>query len=308
VKICPDCEAELRDSVIRCVRCGHSFRPPPVEAGGPPPHDPRLAQAPTPVGGTAAIATQPRTTAPPVDRAPDPANGTAADRARAAADAWSAPAVKAPQRPAPSQPGGRRSQIPDPNDHRALPNARRRSNRPDVVMILCGLITGTVVYMAWSTIPMRWVRIAIADADPTTARTFGQTTFHATDATVGTLLHVILIGLGVMAVLWLFFGLQRGWTMPWFASPIIALLIALAGVAITVLASELWVVWRQAVYEAATRYHETTASLSSFLEDPDNEPVVTIQRLSGPTRFATFMLVALGASCVAWWAYHKREA
>jgi hypothetical protein len=307
VKICPECEAELRDSVIRCVRCGHSFRPPPAAGVGAPPGDSRLAQAPTPLGRTAAVATEPRQAAPPVER-PDPGNGTAADRARAAAEAWSAPAVKAPAKPVAPPPGGRMSQIPDPNDRRALPNTRRRADRPDVVLILCGLVTGTAIYLAWSAIPLRWVRIAIADGDPTSGGPIGQTTFHATDATVGTLLHGTLIALGVMAVLWLFFGLQRGWTMPWFASPVIAILISIAALAITLLASELWVVWRQAVYAGAERYHETTAALRTFLEDPDQEPVVTIQRLSGPGRFGTFVLVALGASCVAWWAYHKRDA
>ncbi|HYG71709.1 MAG TPA: hypothetical protein VEC15_05410 [Actinomycetota bacterium] len=176
-------------------------------------------------------------------------------------------------------------------------------------MLLAGLATGYAAYAAWSTIGLRWVEISIARKDiEGNVTDIGTAAFRGTESMAGTFAQAIVVVLGVAAVLWFFFGLQRGWTIAWFASPAIGIVAAILAVGGTILSVVLWFVWKDAVVANATRFGVTREELVEVLEDVERSPVVDLTRLAGPTRFGTMILLALAASCAAWWAYRKRTS
>lgn len=291
MKVCPHCEAELRDSVIRCTRCGRSLREAPDEPGA------TLA----PAGLRAHTAGSPAPGAPnPAPRA----SGTGSGAWAPSAAPKGAGSVAAPARPK----GPAVHLATNLAERRALPTGARRSNRPDVPLLAAGLVTAFAAYTAWSTLSARWVEISISAVSDDGTRPLGSATLRAMDGTVGTVARFLVVTLAAMAVLWLFFGLQRGWTMPWFSTPIIGMIGAAAALGGTVLSGVLWFMWRDAIMADAAAYGQTSGSLDQILNNADNSPAVSVQRLAGTMRFGTMMLVALAASCLAWWAYHKRSS
>ena len=135
MKNCPHCEAELKDSVIRCVRCGRSLREEPER---------ETVSASVGSGATGGLpsAPTPQPSAPPVSAAkPRPAG-------------FASPVVTPPPN---LKVVGDRSQL------RALPS--RRAWGPDWFMLLGGLMAmaaGTIAYLA---IERPWVHLSITQTD-----------------------------------------------------------------------------------------------------------------------------------------------
>jgi hypothetical protein len=170
-------------------------------------------------------------------------------------------------------------------------------------------VVGYAAYASWSTFALRWVQISLSRSDPEgTIVPVGDAMFRATDSFAGTLGQAIVVVLAASALLWFSFGLQRGWNMPWFASPAIAVAASTVAIVGSVVSSVLWFVWRDSMTEYATRFGIDGETLDAILEDVDRSPVVAIHRLGGPGRFGAMMALALGASCVAWWRYRKRQS
>ena len=289
MKVCPHCEAELRNSVIRCSSCGRALDAP---VG-----DERASGVPS--GASRPAPAQPTT---------EVKTATAVAPAKPSSAWASSTAPPSTWNGAPTRSNGPGSHLaPDLANRRALPG-RSRSNRPDLPMLGAALVTAYAVYAAWATIPQRWVQISLTTVRDDVERRLGTASFSASSAIVGSLAKGALIVLGVLAVLWLFFGLQRGWSMPWFSSPVIGIVASLAALGATIVTSTLWFAWRDAILDDAVEYGATRRSLDVFLENSDNAPIVELQRLGGPQRFGAMMALALAASCVAWWAYRKRDA
>jgi len=176
-------------------------------------------------------------------------------------------------------------------------------------MMLAAVVAGFAAYQAWGTLALRWVQISVSRSDSEgNASVVGTASFRATESLAGTLGEGVVILLAASAALWLFFGLQRGWNMPWFATPVIGIVASVLALAGTALASVLWFVWRDAMVENATRFGISRAGLVEVLEDADRSPLVGLHRLSAPTRFGTMVALALLASCAAWWSYRKRTS
>ena len=175
--------------------------------------------------------------------------------------------------------------------------------------MLAAIVVGYAAYAAWNTFELRWVQIALSQTDTEgNVSPVGTATFRASEAMVGTLGHAVVVILAASALLWFFFGLQRGWNMPWLASPAIALIGAASAIAGTVLSSALWFVWRDAMVANATRFGVSHDELNGILENVERSPVVAVQRLVGPGRFGALMALAAVASCAAWWCYRKRTS
>jgi len=271
VKTCPNCEAELKDSVISCVRCGQPVRgdghSEPRPAGGPGP-DPATSTTPP---GAAALATK----APPSVWAPLPQ----------------------PARSAPS--------TPDLTARRALPS--RRSWGPDPLMLLAGLEAMGAGVLAFLAVKDPWVHLTVTrpltDFDPGLVVTL---TVRGKAAFVGTAGTALAATLAVMGVLWFFYGFQRGWTMPGILNPALGIIVVSTGLFATVLASMVWFVWQDAMILRAKAARISTDAMRELVH-LEPAPLVQIGRLSGLMTFGGMMLVGLLASCLGWYAYRRRS-
>jgi len=268
VKACPFCEAELRDSVIRCTRCRRWLleRPEPdVDVRAP----------------VAATAAPPRPFAP-------------------------APPMSRPASP-PSVVGPRTGPVPDVVTRRALPARARRAGRPDLVLLLMALVAAGVGIVAWRSVADPWVRLTVTDtSDRLDPALVGDVVLRAQASVLGTIAQGLAATLIVFGALWLVYGFDRGSTMPWFTNPVGAMTASLAGIGATVLSALVWLVWEDAAVHRS-RALGLGADVLRELLDGQPPPLVEIERLSGLLRFGGVMVLGLLASATAWWAYRKRS-
>lgn len=216
VKPCPFCDAELRDSVIRCTRCGRWLM---GEDG-------------------------------PDGRVPEAATVAPARTSPAAPATWPAPSAP-PPRP-PTLAGTRPGVAPNrPAALRALPTERRRSARVDVALLLAALA-----------------------------------------------------GAGAAVLAWRYFGFDRGSTIPWFLSPAVPLLAAVAGMLAVVLSATVWLVWVDAAVPQARTIGLSTRELRALLA-LQPAPLVEIERPDGLHRYGGSLLAGLAATITAWWSARK---
>ena len=288
VKACPFCETELRDSVIRCTRCGRSLLPetePAAQGNGSRP-------APEPLGlGAPVVSSGSRGTPAGFPREPPAPAPTSSVWATA-----SARTQATPQPPMPTDLGARR----------ALPTDRRRSARPDLVLLLAGLAAAGAAVLAWKAIGDPWVKLVITDtSDRVDPVLVGDLTLHGNAALVGTIGQGLAVVLGVYAIAWLVLGFDRGSTTPWFTNPAISILASIAGLMGVVLSAVVWFVWEDAAVEHARAVRMTAEELRALL-DLQPAPLVEIQQLSGLMRFGGAMVIGLLSACAAWWSYRRR--
>ena len=271
MKACPFCEAELRDSVIRCMRCGRSLRDEPVRE---PVREP---------GDAAAETTATTPSAPATDRA----------------GVWVTPATRTRATAA--------ATIPEIVTRRALPADRRRSGRPDVALLLAAVAVAGAGLMAWRAIGEAWVTLVITDtSDRMDPALVGQVTLRANEGIIGAIGLALAGTLVAFGALWLLYCVDRGSTMPWFTNPVVAMGVAVAGTGMTVLSALVWFVWEQAAVGRSRTLGMTADALRAVL-DQQPSPLVEIQRRAGQMRFGGAMVLGLLAASGAWWAYRKRS-
>jgi hypothetical protein len=320
VKTCPACGAEVRRSVIKCTTCGEPFGATPGDGPGSA-NDARLVAPPKavtpPAAAPAATETSAGTTTATVEPPREAASTAFAPgpRPQAVSSVWAtseAPAAARPAAPALAATTTRTARrpagpLPDLAGRRALPTTKKRSTRPDLFLMLAAIVVGYAAYASWNTFALEWVQISLSRTDTEgNVSAVGNAAFRATDSMAGTLGQAMVVVLAASALLWLFFGLQRGWSMPWFASPVFAIVASVLAIVGSIVSSVLWFVWRDSMVENASRFGLDRTGLNAILEDVDRSPVVAVQRLGGPGKFMTMMAVALVASCAAWWCYRKR--
>jgi hypothetical protein len=194
----------------------------------------------------------------------------------------------------------------DPDDRRALPTDSRISARPDVVLLLSALVTIVAAFLAWQAVAEPWVRLVITDtSDRLDPVLVGRMSVPGKDALVGTIGQALALGLGGLGVMWFLFGFDRGWTMPWFANPVIGIGTAIAGLGAVVLSSTVWFVWEDAAVAGARSAGIAREKLQEIL-NLQPAPLVEISRLPGLVRFATMMVFGLVVASTAWWASRRR--
>lgn len=290
MKACPFCEAELRDSVIKCTRCGRSLLADREESPG---HQAVPARAVSPGLGAPTVSGGTRGTKfgfpePRSVQAPEPAASTS----------WATPSTRGATHPADAA-----SNL---VARRALPNERRRSARPDFALLPAAAATIGAAVIAWRSIGDPWVRLVITDtSDRLDPQLVGDIALRGHAAMVGIIGQGLAGLLAVFGVLWLFYGVDRGSTVPWFANPGIAILASIAGLIGTLMSAIIWFVWEDAAVEHARAVKMSVEELRALL-DLQPEPLVEIERLSGLMRFGGAMVIGLFAGCAARWSYHKR--
>jgi hypothetical protein len=284
MKTCPHCSGEIRDSVIKCTHCGRSLAetPNPAASGLP---TTRIGAAPA-RATTTAPAAAPRAAAP-VATPPRPQpQSYAPPRAE-----WSPPV----------------SPLSEVSTHRAMPEVRRQWG-PDMWMLWAGMAAAAAGILAFLALKEPWAHLTItADATDTLDAVVADVTVKASSAFVGKAGSVIAIVLAAYGVLWFFYGFQRGWSIPGILSPAIAILVTLAGLGMTSLASMVWFVWEDSMVLHAKATGLTASDMQALL-NREPLPTVSIERLPGMVSFGGMMALGLFAACLAWWAYRRRGA
>jgi hypothetical protein len=274
VKPCPFCDAELRDSVIRCTQCLRS-----LDGKADPEHDSALAAS-----SSSSVATRVEPRAP------------AAGPTPWVTEAWATPSTRAPLEYDPAF---------DVGAMRALPRERRQSARPDFVLLLASVAACAAAYLAWKSVPLPWVELVITDTRDLDPVLVGNIVLRGELALVGTIGLALAGVLGTLGLTWLFYGIDRGSNVPWFVNPAIAIAATLVGIVGAILSSTVWFVWKDAAIERSRAVGLSPEKLKELL-DLQPPPFVEIQRQAGLLRFSGLMLVGFLAACTAMWSTHRR--
>jgi hypothetical protein len=187
-----------------------------------------------------------------------------------------------------------------------LPTDRRRSARPDFVLLVAALAAGGAAFLAWKAVGDPWVKLVVTDtSDRLDPVLVGDVTLRGDAALVGAVAQGLAVVLGIYAIAWLVLGFDRGSTMPWFVNPGVSILVSIVGLMGVVLSALVWFVWEDAAVEHARAVRMTAEELRALL-DLQPAPLVEIQRLSGLMRFGGAMVIGLLSACTAWWCYRRR--
>lgn len=313
VKICPSCEAELRDSVIRCTRCGRALREGAEAQAESVPERVPVAAAPAVRPFRSEVWARPSTSAPASSSSSSASSPSTTSSAQMTLPPPPvAPAIPAPApqrhvaaaRPALAAPTTR---VKDRSAKRALPDGRKHSDRPDPALLLAALAAVAAAFFAWRSLPSAWVELTITDTsvalDP---QLVGRMKLTGDAAMIGTIALGLAAVLGALGVIWLAYGFRRGATIPMVVSPAFAILASVGGIVLTILSMILWFVWKDAAVAQATSIDLSVQALRDLL-DLQPAPLVEITRLDGLTNFGLAMVAGLLASSMAWWAYRKRD-
>jgi hypothetical protein len=288
VKPCPFCEAELRDSVIKCTRCGRSLLGEPEPS---PEHQPTVAHTATSLGAPTVSGGNRGSKLgfpPPENPPPTPT-----------VNAW----ATGPSRTVAPSSDGMEQRL---STLRALPSERTRSGKPDLVLLLVALIAIGAAVIAWNSIGQPWVKLTITDtSDRMDPQLIGDITLRGQAAMLGMIGKGLAVALGVYGLLWLVYGFDKGSTVPWFANPAGAILVTIAGLIGTAVSAMVWFVWEDAAVSRARAVKMSVDELNQLLH-LQPEPLVQIERLTGLVRFGGAMVIGLVAACAAWWCSHKR--
>lgn len=173
-------------------------------------------------------------------------------------------------------------------------------------MLWAGMATVIAGILAYLAVKEPWVHLTITQA-ATEARdaVVLRVTLRGQAAFVGVAGTVLAITFGAFGLLWFFYGFQRGWSPPGILNPVFAILIALAGLGMTVLSSMVWFVWEDAMVGRADAAGLTAAEMRSLL-DQRPAPSVQIERLPDLIGFGWMMALGLFAACVALKSYRRR--
>ena len=172
--------------------------------------------------------------------------------------------------------------------------------------MLAGLAAIVAGVLAYLTVEDLWVHLTVSLPETDLEEALlvelsvkGQTAF------AGTAAKALGATLAVFGLVWLVFGFNRRLTIPGIANPGLALLVSVAGLGLTVVASMVWFAWEDAMVLRAKTVGMSAKAMTELL-DRQPAPLVEIERLSGLMTFGGMMLLGLLASSVGWWAYHRR--
>lgn len=174
-------------------------------------------------------------------------------------------------------------------------------------MLLSGLIAVGAGALAYLAVREQWVHLTVTQEQTDVLEgVVVQLTLRGQAALIGTIGTALAVALTAFGVVWCFYGLQRGWTMPGISNPALALLVASAGIGATVFSAVVWYVWEDAMVLHAKATDLSIGAMRELLDRQPN-PFVQIERLSGLMRFGGMMVLGFCAACLAWWAYRKRS-
>lgn len=301
MKTCPHCGGQLRPSVIKCVHCGSRLdepQPATVPSGGPAQAPSPTASAPdgasgVPGGGTSA---PPQAAARPVsDRAPTPPPSVFDPPKPASPDPWVTPAA----RTEPRIPIG--TTLPPA----VAPSLRAKPpRRADLPLLAAGIVAVIAAVVAATSLSLPWVTGTLTVTGPR-EREVAELPFFADDAIARNLVLGVAVVIGVLGLLWFWYGLDRGVQLPTLANPGLALLAGVVGWGTVALTKLGGFVWEAGFVAHAREAGLTREAMRELLADRASRTMAFAAE-AGATRFAIAASLALAAGAVAWWSQRDR--
>lgn len=285
--------------MIKCVHCGSRLEEPPAGAPADAHHGtpaaPREDHAARPPASDRPPAPPPSVFDPPKPPSPDP---------------WVTPAARHGRTPTPAlapvvvAPGAVPGHAPVPG---AAPGLRARApRRVDPELLVAGALALASAAVALTSLSLPWVTGTLATKGPRDElRQVAELPFFADDALVRNVVLGLALVVGVLGLLWFWYGLDRGVRLPLLAHPSLALLAGLLGWGLVVIARIGALVWETGFLAHARDAGLTREAMRALLEDR-NRRVMTFVADVGATRFAIAASIALLAGLLAWWTQRER--
>lgn len=306
MKACPHCGGEIRPSVIKCVHCGTSLvdEPQPVGvAPGAPYADavrPGPYAAPTPAPAPA-VAVAP--TSAPGKPAGMPGRPTApppsvfdAPRDHKGGDPWVTPSVRAD------------ALVPLPQSAllASTPAPAATARRANAGLAVAGVLAVASSIAAVTAMSLPWITGTVwATGSRPSPRFVAELTFEASDAFAGRVVVAAAVVMGLLGLLWFWYGLDRGVNLPWFAHPGFALGAgALAGA--TLATARLGTFFWASAFVSHAREADVGKKVMRTLLDDAAAHRVELVPQAGMIRFGIAAGLALVAGIVAWWSQRAR--
>lgn len=299
MKTCPHCGGELRPSVIKCVHCGSRLDEPqparvpagaratgaPIPAGGP-----SVSGAPAPSAAAAGAPVHPGTR----DRTPAPPPSVFDPPKPASADPWATPSERSATTDA-AQPIAPAPVV-----------TARSPRRVDLALVPAGALALAAAAVAATSLSLPWVTATLSTTGPRgKLREVAALPFFADDAIARHLVLGVAVVVGLLGLLWFWYGLDRGVQLPVFAHPGLAALAGVVGwgtVGLTRLGAFFW----QSGFVAHAREAGLTKEAMRALLDDHETRVMAFSAEAGTGRFALAASLALLAGLLAWWSQRER--
>jgi hypothetical protein len=171
------------------------------------------------------------------------------------------------------------------------------------------MITGTLeigaAVLAYTATTAPWVRAQITPDERLDVNVAGRLLLRGTDGSAATAVFVVSGLLAVLGAMWFWYGLDRGVHLPLFAHPALGVVASVVGAGVALMARLGYLFWQDAFIAHARLVGGTKDAMRQLLS-LHPPPSIAMQELSGLFRFGGAMLLALGASLVAWWSQRSR--
>ena len=297
---CPHCGGEIRPSVIKCVHCGTPLigdpQPSGAVSGGPAQAAVVAASTPAspPTSAPAPVTSKPpgmpgRPPAPPPSVFDPP-------HARTDGDPCVTPSVRAD------------ALLPLPQSavlaSSSAPAAKTR--RANVPLMGAGVLAIASAVAASTALSLPWVTGSVwITGDRPSPRSVAELTFHGSDSFAGRVAVAAAVVMGLLGLLWFWYGMDRGVNLPRPAHPGIALVIggAAAGALATVRLGTAF--WEPAFVAHAREAGLTKGGMRAILEDAAARRIDLVPQ-TGMVRFAAATALAVVAGIIAWWSQRAR--
>ena len=289
MKDCPHCGGQIRPSVIRCTHCGTSLVD---ESQGSGVGTATRGAAASAVGGRPVAATPAVPTA--IPATPKVTATPPRTPAEPAADLWATPpaGVGAQRRP----PLGSRIEA---------ASSPVRIRQTDPLLMVGGVLAAAAGAVTYSSLSAPWAHARISDASAST-NLVAEMTFRGSDSIAGRVGLVLAIALGLLGLLWFWYGLDGGVRVPAIAHPASALIAACVAGVLVAFAGIGYFFWNDAFVGYARDAGMTRRAMRDLL-DAQPSPTITVERLGGVLRFGAAAGLAALAGVVAWWSQPRRS-
>ena len=169
---------------------------------------------------------------------------------------------------------------------------------------MSGALAAAAGALAYSSLSTPWVHARISDTEHG-ARFVAELTFRGTDSIAGQAGLVLAVALGLLGLLWFWYGLDQNAHLPAIAHPAWVLVVGLLALGVLTFAAIGTSAWRDAFVTYADDAGLDKRAMQELLA-ARSSAVIVVERVGGVLRFGAAAGLALLAGALAWRAERPR--